>query len=118
MKLKMLFTIALGLAMSLNVCAENESGEPLGPEERPYPHRAPRVKPTITVDNFRNGTAIILPKRDIECLEVEFFKDGCIVRLECYTDVEEASMLMISAQNTADSFAIIVNGREVYADEF
>ena len=57
MKLKKLFTIAFGLAMTMNIYADippyDDSTDPAGPEQGMgnHPHRAPR-RPAITVDNW------------------------------------------------------------------
>ena len=123
MKLKKLFTIAFGLAMTMNIYADNppfdDPTEPNGPDGVPFPpHRAPR-RPTITVDNFRTGRAIILPNKDLELVEIEYYKNGCLVKFENYVSVEASSALIVSSENTtADSFAVIVNGKMLYADNF
>lgn len=124
MKLKKLFTIAFGLAMTMNIYADippyDDSTDPAGPKQDTgnRPHRAPR-RPTITVDNFRNGGAIILPNKDLELVEIEYYKNGCLVKFENYVSVEASSALIVSSENTtADSFAVIVNGKILYADNF
>ncbi len=124
MKLKKLFTIAFGLAMTMNIYADippyDDSTDPAGPEQGMgnHPHRAPR-RPAITVDNFRNGGAIILPNKDLELVEIEYYKNGCLVKFENYVSVEASSALIVSSENTtADSFAVIVNGKILYADNF
>ena len=122
MKLKKLFTIAFGLAMTMNIYADNQPyddpTDPAGTNYVPRPHRAPR-RPTITVDNFRNGGAIILPNKDLELVEIEYYKNGCLVKFENYVSVEASSALIVSSENTtADSFAVIVNGKILYADNF
>ena len=122
MKLKKLFTIAFGLAMTMNIYADippyDDSTDPAGTDYVPRPHRAPR-RPAITVDNFRNGGAIILPNKDLELVEIEYYKNGCLVKFENYAFVEASSALIVSSENTiADSFAVIVNGKILYADNF
>ena len=122
MKLKKLFTIAFGLAMTMNIYADNQPyddpTDPAGTKDMPRPHRAPR-RPAVTVDNFRTGRAIILPNKDLELVEIEYYKNGCLVKFENYVSVEASSALIVSSENTtADSFAVIVNGKMLYADNF
>ena len=123
MNRKVFLSIALALAMSLNMYAGDDGDEKekpeIGPTTFPIPHRAPRQQPAVTVKNIGNGTAIIQFNKDAKRVEVEFYRNGIFVGFEGFVSVEASSILTISADDySADSFAVIVNGKEVYAGDF
>ena len=123
MKLKVILSVVLALAMSLNVYAdggEGENDEPdLPPPTFPIPHRAPRVKPAVVVDNQGNGFATILFNKAVENVEIEYYSDGILVGINSYGSLEASTILFISGFfYGADSFAVLIDGNEVYADEF
>ena len=118
MNRKVLLSFALALTMSLNVHAGDGDENPF-PTHFPVPHRAPRQQSAVTVNNIGNGTAIIQFNKDAKRVEVEFYRNGIFVGFEGFVSVEASSILTISADNySADSFAVIVNGKEVYAGDF
>lgn len=122
MKLKVFFSVVLALAMSLNVYADGGDGnddEDNPTPTFPVPHRAPRVKPAVVVDNQGHGFATILFNKAAENVEIEYYSDGILVGTNSYGSLEASTILFISGFfYGADSFAVLINGNEVYADEF